>query len=127
AGTHNPENIGKVRVEAVLVEFKGAKPGTAAIPTSRPNMTIKSLADGARGSALRVTADSSFQEPAGTKHEFDQVVIALGPTPMSLSIDGKPAKTTWARGDVQFIGRGVAHESKNTGGKPTDIVVVAIK
>src|SRR4029453_16227933 len=34
AGTHNPENIGKGRVEAVLVEFKAAKPGTATIPTS---------------------------------------------------------------------------------------------
>ena len=46
---------------------------------------------------------------------------------MSLSIDGKPAKTTWARGDVQFIGRGVAHESKNTGGKPVDFIILAIK
>jgi oxalate decarboxylase/phosphoglucose isomerase-like protein (cupin superfamily) len=46
---------------------------------------------------------------------------------MSVAIDGKPAKTKWARGDVQFIDRGVAHESKNTGGKPVDFVIVAIK
>ena len=46
---------------------------------------------------------------------------------MSLAIDGKPARTTWARGDVVYIGRGVAHESKNTGGKPIDYVIVAIK
>ena len=90
-------------------------------------MTIKSLAEGPRAVAVRSTADASFQEPAGTKHDFDQVVIALGPTGMSLAIDGKPAKTTWARGDVLFIGRGVAHESKNTGGKPVDMVIVAIK
>jgi oxalate decarboxylase/phosphoglucose isomerase-like protein (cupin superfamily) len=45
----------------------------------------------------------------------------------SLSIDGQPEKTTWARGDVQFVGRGVAHEARNTGGKPVDMVVVAIK
>lgn len=127
AGTHNPENIGKGRVEAVLVEFKAAKPGTATIPTSRPSMTIKSLAEGPRAVAVRSTADASFQEPAGSKHDFDQVVIALGPTGLSLAIDGKPAKTTWARGDVQFIGRGVAHESKNTSGKPVDMVIVAIK
>ena len=44
-----------------------------------------------------------------------------------MAIDGKPAKTTWARGDVQFIGRGVAHESKNTSGKPVEMVIVAIK
>lgn len=127
AGTHNPENIGKGRVEAVLVEFKAAKPGTATIPTSRPSMTIKSLAEGPRAVAVRSTADASFQEPAGSKHDFDQVVIALGPTGLSLAIDGKPAKTTWARGDVLFIGRGVAHESKNTGGKPVEMVIVAIK
>ena len=46
---------------------------------------------------------------------------------MSLSIDGKPAKTTWARGDVQFIGRGTPHEAKNTSGKPVEFVIVAIK
>ena len=73
------------------------------------------------------TASASFAEPAGTKHDFDQVVIALGPTPLSLSIDGKPAKTTWKRGEAVFIGRGVAHESKNTGGKPADVVLVAVK
>jgi quercetin dioxygenase-like cupin family protein len=65
--------------------------------------------------------------PAGTKHDFDQVVIALGPSGISLSIDGKPAKTTWARGDAVFIGRGVPHEGKNTGGKPADTIIVAIR
>jgi hypothetical protein len=43
------------------------------------------------------------------------------------AIAGKPAKTAWARGDVQFIGRGVPHESKNTSGKPTDFVIVSIR
>jgi hypothetical protein len=46
---------------------------------------------------------------------------------MSLSADGKPAKTTWARGDVQFIGRGVAYEARNTGDKVVDMVIVVIK
>lgn len=77
--------------------------------------------------AYRVTADPTFQEPAGSKHEYDQVIIALGPSQMSLAIDGKPAKTTWARGDMQFIGRGVPHESKNASGKPIDFMIVAIK
>ena len=54
------------------------------------------------------------------------MVIALGAAPLSLSIDGKPAKTSWKRGDVQFIGRGVVHESKNTGGT-ADMIIVAIK
>ena len=127
AGTHNPKNIGTAPMSAILVEFKGAAPGKATLPASRPGMTLKPLADGPYGAAFLSTASPSFAEPAGTKHDFDQVVIALGPTPLSLSIDGKPAKTTWKRGDAVFIGRGVAHESKNTGGKPADVVLVAIK
>jgi len=89
-------------------------------------MTLKVLAEGPRATAYRATASASFTEPAGTKHDFDQVVIALGAAP-SLSIDGKPAKTNWTRGDVQFIGRGVPHEAKNASGKPLDLIVVAIK
>ena len=127
AGPHSPANVGTGRINALLVEFKGANPGTAALPASRAGMAMKALAEGPRGAAYRATAEPTFQEPAGTKHDFDQVVIALGPMGMSLAIDGKPAKTTWARGDVQFIGRGVPHEAKNTGGKPVDLVVVAIK
>ena len=127
AGTHNPTNVGSGPVDALLVEFKTKTPGKATLPTSRPGMTVKVLAEGPYGTAYRSTASAAFAEPAGSKHDFDQVVIALGPGPISLSIDGKPARTTWARGDVQFIGRGVAHEARNTGGKPVDMVVVAIK
>lgn len=127
AGTHNPANIGTGAVDAILVEFKRPKPGTAALPTTRPSMSIKVLAEGPYGMAYRSTADPAFGEPAGTKHDYDQIVIALSGTQMALAIDGKPAKTTWARGDVQFIGRGVPHESKNAGGKPVDFIVVAVK
>jgi len=127
AGSHSSANTGTGRINALLVEFKGANPGTAALPASRAGMATKTLAEGPRGAAYRATAEPTFQEPAGSKHDFDQVVIALAPMGMSLAIDGKPAKTTWARGDVQFIGRGVPHEAKNTGGKPVDLVVVAIK
>jgi quercetin dioxygenase-like cupin family protein len=90
-------------------------------------MKMKVLAEGARGMAYRVTADPTFHEPAGSKHDYDQLIIALAPGQMALTIDGKAAKTTWARGDVQFIGRGVAHESKNTSTKPVEFVIVAIK
>ena len=127
AGLHNPANVGTDRVNALLIEFKGAKPGTAVLPTSRAGMAMKVLAEGPRGVAYRTTAEPTFVEPAGTKHDFDQVVIALGAAQMSLTINGKPAKTTWARGDAQFIGRGVAHEAKNNGDKPVDFVIVAIR
>ena len=127
AGTHSPSNAGTGRVDALLVEFKTAAPGKAALPTSRTGMAMKMLAEGPRAIAYRTTADPTFQEPAGSKHDFDQVVIALGSAQMSLAIDGKPAKTTWARGDAQFVGRGVPHEAKNASGKPVDFIIVAIK
>ena len=127
AGTHLPTNVGKTPVDAILIEFKTPAAGTATVPTSREGMTMKVLAEGPRAIAYRTTAGPTFQEPAGTKHEYDQVVIALAPAKMSLSIDGKPARTDWKRGDVQFIGRGMPHESKNAGGTPVDYVIVAIK
>jgi beta-alanine degradation protein BauB len=127
AEIHNPTNVGKTPVDAVLVEFKTPSPGTATIPTNRDNMAFKVLAESPRAIAYRVTADPQFQEPAGSKHDYDQVVIALGPAQMSLSLDGKPAKTSWKRGDVVFIGRGTPHESKNLGTTSTDFIIVAIK
>ena len=127
AHTHAGENVGKTRVDVIIVEFKAPAAGTATVPNARDNMAIKILAEGPRAVVYRATAEPTFTEPAGSKHEFDQIVISLGTAPMSLSIDGKPAKTTWRRGDVQFIGRGVPHESKNTGGKPVDFIIVAVK
>jgi beta-alanine degradation protein BauB len=127
AGAHSPSNVGAGRVDALLVEFKSAAPGKAALPTARPGMMSKALAEGPRAIAYRSTADPTFQEPAGSKHDYDQVVIALGSGQMSLAIDGKPAKTTWTRGEAVFVERGVPHEAKNASGKPVDFIIVAIK
>jgi len=41
-------------------------------------------------------------------------------------VNGK-STTSWKPGDAEFIGRGVKHESKNTGQKPVDVIIVAIK
>ena len=128
AGVHSPANMGSGNVDAVLVEFKAAAPGKATLPGARPGLDAKVLAEGPRAMVHRVTAAPTFAEAPGTTHEYDQVVIALGSTDqMSLSIAGKPARTKWARGDAEFIGRGVAHEAKNTGGKPFDFVIISIK
>lgn len=127
AHTHSGENIGKTRVDVLIVEFKTSAAGTATVPSARANMAMKLLAEGPRAVVYRATAEPTFTEPAGSKHDYDQIVIALGALQMSLAVDGQPAKTTWRRGDVQFIGRGVPHETKNAGGKPVDFVIVAIK
>ncbi len=125
--THAGTNPGTTPVDAIIVEFKSAKPGTATLPNTRDNLAIKVLAESPRGIVYRATADPAFHEPAGSTHEFDQIVIPLDAVQMSLAIVGKPVRTKWARGDVEFIPRGAAHESKNVGGKPESYIIVAIK
>ncbi len=127
ASTHAGANVGTTKVDAILVEFKAKEPGTATLPASRAGLSIAPLAESPRAMAFKSTAGPDFHEAAGTTHEFDQVVIALDTADMSLAIEGKTPVTKWRRGDVQFIGRGVKHESKNTSGKPIDFIIVAIK
>jgi quercetin dioxygenase-like cupin family protein len=126
AMTHSPANVGTTGVDAILVELKGA-PGTATLPTARPGLQTTTLVENPRAVAVKTTAAPDFHEAAGTTHEYDQVVIALGAADMSVAVEGQPAKTTWQRGDVQFIGRGAKHESKNTSGKPIEFIIVAIR
>jgi quercetin dioxygenase-like cupin family protein len=127
ATTHLPANLGPGNIDALLVEFKAKAPGTATLPASRPGMAQTVLAESPRATAWRTTAAPTFHEAAGTTHEYDQVVIALGAGDVKVAVDGQPARTQWQRGDVLFVGRGVKHEAQNTGGKPVDFVIVAIK
>lgn len=127
AETHNPENVGTTRTEVVIVEFKAPAAGTAALPAMREGMAMSVLAEGPRATAYRSTADANFEEPAGTKHDYDQVVVALGAAELPLTVDGKLVRSTWARGDVAFVGRGVPHSAKNMTGGPVDFAVVSIK
>jgi quercetin dioxygenase-like cupin family protein len=127
AGRHSGENLEKTAAQVVLVELKGTRAPTATIPTKRADMTITPLFDNTRAMAYKATTGPNFHEPAGSTHDFDQVVIALGDSDaMSVNVEGK-AKTQWKRGDALFIGRGMKHESKNSSGKPLDVIVVAIK
>ena len=127
AERHSGENLEKTPVQAVLVELKGNKPPSAKIPTDRPDMKITPFFDNPRVMAYKATTGPNFHEPAGSTHDFDQVVIALGDSnAMSVNVEGK-AKTQWKRGDALFIGRGMKHESKNSSGQPLDVIVVAIK
>jgi len=127
AFTHSPANVGTTRIDALLVEFKAKAAGAAALPAARPGMTQTVLAEGPRATAWRTTAAPTFREAAGTTHEYDQVVIALGAGDLKVAVDGQPPRTRWQRGEVLFIGRGVKHESQNTSGKPIDFVIVGIK
>jgi len=127
AVTHSGANVGTTKIDLILVEFKAKTAGTATLPTARPGMTQTVLAESPRATAWRTTTAPTFQEAAGTTHEYDQVVIALSAGDISLVVEGQPTRTKWQRGDVQFVGHGVKHEAKNTGGKPIDFVIVGIK
>ena len=125
AQKHGGDNPGTAPVDFIYVELKGDAAPTAVVPSNRPGITSTRLVEHAKAEAIRATADTGFSEPAGTTHDYDQVIIALSDADLSLSVDGKTTKT-WKRGDVAFIGRNVRHESKNAG-KPANFVIVAIK
>jgi beta-alanine degradation protein BauB len=123
---HMGANAGTTPLEAIVVELKGAAAPTAKLPATRPHMALDLLAENPRADVFKIQADAAFKEAAGTTHDYDQVVIAPGPTTLLLEVGGK-SRTAWKRGDVAFIGRGQAHRSENTSGKPQEMIVVAIK
>lgn len=124
SGTHSTTNKGKTPIEVIVIGIRAAL-GGAAFPSSRPGMKMTRVLEDARVETYRVSADASFHEPAGTTHGFDQVIIPLGPGDIALFMDGETT-STWKRGDVRLIGRGVAHESQ--GGKMAgEMIIVAIK
>ena len=112
-------------MDFIYVELKGTAAPTATVPASRPGIKTTRLVEKPKADAMLATADTGFSEPAGTIHDYDQVIVALGDAELSLTADGKTTNK-WKRGDVAFIGRNVKHESKNAG-KPADFVIVAIK
>jgi beta-alanine degradation protein BauB len=125
AQKHAGDNPGTTPVDFIYVELKGNATPTGTVPASRPGIKSTPLVENAKADAIRATADTGFNEPAGTTHDYDQVIVALGDGEFSLTVDGKTTNT-WKQGDVAFIGRHVRHESKNAG-KPVDFVIVAIK
>jgi quercetin dioxygenase-like cupin family protein len=125
AQKHEGDNPGKTPVDFIYVELKGNAPPTATLPVSRPGIQATRLVEHPKADAIRVTADTGFSEPAGTTHDYDQVIVALGDAELSLTVDGKTTNK-WKRGEVVFIGRNIKHESKNAG-KPVEFMIVAIK
>ena len=65
AMTHLPANLGPGNIDALLVEFKAKTAGTAALPTTRPGMTLKVLAEGPHATAWRTTAAPTFSFESG--------------------------------------------------------------
>jgi quercetin dioxygenase-like cupin family protein len=123
-GTHATANAGAAPIEVIVIELKAA-PGAAALPGTRPGMKSTVVLDDPRVRAVRVSFEPSFREPAGSTHDYDQVVVMLAPGDVSLTMDGKTA-SSWKKGDVRLIGRGVAHETA-AGKMAGDAIIVAIR
>jgi quercetin dioxygenase-like cupin family protein len=125
AAKHSGENIGSTPIDALIIELKGHNAPSATIPDSRPGASTTQLFDNPRARGVRATLQPSFHEDAGTSHDYDQVVVALAPSDISLTVNGK-TKSSWKAGDAEFIGRGVKHESK-AGQQAADVFILAIK
>ena len=124
AGMHATANAGTGPIDVVIVEMKGA-PGSATLPATRPGMKTTTVLDDARVRAVRASFEPTFHEAAGSTHEYDQVVVMLAPADVALTMDGKTT-SSWKRGDVRLIGRGVAHET-HAGKMAGDVLIIAIK
>jgi beta-alanine degradation protein BauB len=123
---HMGANVGTTALEAIVVELKGTAAPKATLPASRPNIARTTLLENPRADVFKFTADPAFKEAPATTHDYDQVLIALAPTALTLDIGGKTT-TSLKRGEVAFIGRGQAHQAQNASGKPLELIVVAIK
>ena len=124
AGTHAGANVGTDPVDVVIVEMKG-EPGAASLPPTRPGLKTTVLIDNTRVRAVRASFEPTFHEPAGSTHDYDQVVVMLAPADVALTLEGKTV-SNWKRGDVRLIGRGVAHET-HAGKMAGDVVIIAVK
>jgi len=124
AGKHAGANAGTGPVDVVIVEMKGA-PGSATLPATRPGMKTTTVLDDARVRAVRASFEPTFNEPAGSTHDYDQVVVMLAPGDVALTTEGKTV-STWKRGDVRLIGRGQAHET-HAGKMAGDVLIIAVK
>jgi hypothetical protein len=73
-------------VDFIYVELKGNAPPTATLPVIRPGTRATRLVEHPKADAIRVTADTGFSQPAGTTHDYDQVIVALGDAELSLTV-----------------------------------------
>jgi beta-alanine degradation protein BauB len=124
AGAHAGANAGTAPVDVVIVEMKAA-PGTGTLPATRPGMKTTTVLDDPRVKAVRASFEPTFHEPAGSSHDYDQVVVMLAPGDVALTMEGKTT-STWKRGDVRLIGKGVAHET-HAGKLAGDVLIIAVK
>jgi hypothetical protein len=126
AGKHSPENQGGA-VEAVVVEVKPGAKAPAAVagavpPVSGAGVTRTPIVSGPHGEAVLLKTESGYQEPAGSKHDYDAVVVPMTDSGAALTMGGKTV--TMKKGEAYLISRGAPHSVKATASGETVVVYI---
>jgi beta-alanine degradation protein BauB len=124
---HKPENLGGP-MKAFVIEVKTGAPAPAPVPgavpaPSSPKMSRTPIVSGPHGEAVRTKVEAGYEEAAGSKHEYDAVVVPMTDGSSTLTLDGK--SVAMKKHQAYLISRGVAHSVKATA--PGESVVIYIK
>jgi quercetin dioxygenase-like cupin family protein len=127
AGKHSGENLGGA-LQAIVVEVKPRAKAAAAVegavpPAGGGNVTRTTIVSGPHGEVVRLTTPAGFEEPAGSKHDYDAVVIPMTEAGVTLDMDGKPV--VMKKGEAYLIPRAAPHGVKSK--VAADTVVVYVK
>lgn len=125
AGKHQPENLGDQEFRALLVEVKpGPWPEPAATPSPSPvpKRTVTPVMSYGRAEGVRIKFEEGYEEPAGSTHAWDAVVI---PTTagMTLAMGGKTVKMR--PGEPYLVPRDRPHQMKAT--SAAEVTVIRVK
>ena len=96
--------------------------------TGRPDVagiTRTTLKDDAKVTVTRVHFAPGASEPVHT-HPYDIVLVPVIAGPVDWIVAGRRV-TPLGVGDVQFVPRDVAHQLRNTGPGPVEIIAIAAK
>ena len=125
ATKHQPENLAGA-FKAFVVEVKPGAPAPAAVAGAVPapsgaKVTRTEIAKGPHGEVVRTALEAGYEEAAGSKHEYDAVVMPMG-SGGSLTIEGKTV--AMEKGHAYLIPRGAAHSVKATAAAESVVVFV---
>jgi quercetin dioxygenase-like cupin family protein len=123
---HQPENLGGA-FKAYVIEVKPGAPAPAPVPgavpaPSGPKMSRTPIVSGPHGEAVRTKVEAGYEEPAGSKHDYDAVVVPMTETGSTLTMDGKTV--TMKKGQAYLISRGVAHSVKATAAGESVVIYI---
>jgi mannose-6-phosphate isomerase-like protein (cupin superfamily) len=124
---HQPENLGAAKMEAIIVEVKpgvSAPPPVAGAvpPVSGDKISRTPIVSGPHGEAVLLKSEPGYEEPAGSKHDYDAVVVPMTDAGAALTMGGKTV--TMKKGQAYLISRGAAHSVKATAAGETVVVYV---